>query len=92
MPATDTNRADSAQPQDLNAPMEFEDKPKKDNERFDELLATGQSAGSTSPKASVVFPTPIDNPQSLPTAIVGVKEKPDVKEPSLPVIGFMVLS
>lgn len=31
---------------------------------------------------------PINNLQSLPTVVVGVDEKPDVKEPSLPIIGF----
>lgn len=35
---------------------------------------------------------PIDNPQSLPTVMVGVEEKPDVKEPSLPIIGFNLSS
>lgn len=35
---------------------------------------------------------PIDNPQTLPPVVVGVEEKPDVKEPSLPVIGFNLSS
>jgi VIT1/CCC1 family predicted Fe2+/Mn2+ transporter len=34
----------------------------------------------------------IDNPQSLPTVVVGVDERPDVKEPSLPIIGFNLSS
>lgn len=34
----------------------------------------------------------IDNPQSLPSVVVGVEEKPDVKEPSLPIIGFNLSS
>lgn len=31
---------------------------------------------------------PIENPQSLPTVVVEVAEKPKVNEPSLPIIGF----
>ncbi|MBX3253653.1 MAG: hypothetical protein KF862_05880 [Chitinophagaceae bacterium] len=31
---------------------------------------------------------PISNPQSLPAVVVEVPESPDVKEPSLPMIGF----
>jgi hypothetical protein len=34
----------------------------------------------------------IDNPQSLPKVYVGVDEMPDVKEPSLPIIGFNLSS
>lgn len=35
---------------------------------------------------------PIDYPQSLPPALVAVEDKPDVKEPSLPIIGFNLSS
>lgn len=40
----------------------------------------GQSLGNTI--------NPLENPQSLPSVVVGVDESPDVKEPSLPMIGF----
>ena len=50
---------------------------------------TQQTASSTS---TSIATNPIDNPQSLPPVVVGVEEKPDVKEPSLPIIGFNLSS
>jgi hypothetical protein len=37
-------------------------------------------------------PNPIDNPETLPSVIVDVPGNPNVKEPSLPIIGFNLSS
>lgn len=60
----------------------------KENEKPD--VKSQSEIHSTAPSANAGVSTtsnPIDNPQSLPSVIVDVQEKPDVKEPSLPIIG-----
>lgn len=52
---------------------------------------TGTRRESSLSGLSVVS-SPIENLQSLPSVLVGVEEKPDVKEPSLPIIGFNLSS
>lgn len=55
----------------------------------DDISGTHQTLSSSSTSTAT---NPIDNPQSLPSVVVGVEEKPDVKEPSLPIIGYNLSS
>jgi hypothetical protein len=95
MPATETNanQADLPQPQNSNEHRGFGDNLENDSEHVDAPSSTGQKGtGNASSNPTVVLPNSIDHPENLPTAIVGVKDKPDVKEPSLPIIGFNLSS
>jgi len=55
-----------------------------------------QNDNSKSKTAAVsdatIIPNRIDNPESLPSVVVDTQSKPDVKEPSLPIIGFNLSS
>jgi len=57
-----------------------------------ERNSQNQSAAITRKDTFSPIPASIDNPQNLPPVVVDVQGNPNVKEPSLPVIGYNLAS